>query len=63
MEIRLKMEFGSMRCKLGKMEPGIAFIYDARNMAFGRIEFDNYRLVYTGINAENLKTYSLSRKA
>lgn len=57
------MEFGSMRCKLGKMEPGIAFIYDARNMAFGRIEFDNYRLVYTGINAENLKTYSLSRKA
>lgn len=63
MEIRLNMEFGSMRCKLGKMEPGVAFIYDARNMAFGRIEFDNYRLIYTGINAENLKTYSLSRKA
>ncbi len=63
MEIRLNTEFGSMRCKLGKMEPGVAFIYDARDMAFGRIEFNDYKLIYTGINHEKQKTYSLSRKA
>lgn len=63
MEIRLNTEFGSMRCKLGKMEPGVAFIYDSRNMAFGRIEFENHRLIYIGVNAENQKTYNLLRKA
>lgn len=62
MEVRLYMEFGSIRCKLRKMEPNYAFICDERNCSFGYMSFENYKLIYKGINREGLKDYKLIKK-
>lgn len=62
MEVRLHMEFGSIRCILRKMDPNYAFVCDAKNSALGHISFENYKLIYKGVGYELLKEYKFIKK-
>lgn len=62
MEVRLYMEFGSIRCMLRKMDPNYAYVCDARNSALGHISFENYKLIYKGVGPEELKEYKFIKK-
>jgi len=62
MKIRLNTGFISIRCTLRKMQPGVALICGNDSMSLGWIDFENHRLIYTGINYENLKSYKLIKK-
>jgi len=60
MEIRLNTDFGSIRCTLRKMDPNTAFICDVNNIAFGHIVFENYKLIYKGVDTcEWINKYKL----
>jgi len=62
MEVRLYMEFGSIRCILRKMDPNYAFVCDEKNLALGHISFENYKLLYKGVGPEELKEYKIIKK-
>ncbi len=65
MEIRIKGEFGSLRCSLSKMEPSIAFIRNKNNVPVGYIYFEKYRLKYVANSPgmdEGIKIYEILKR-